>query len=153
MVSDFAAFAVIIGFGLKAGLNSVAVAISRPSIVKTLVQDATIYFFVIFTSHFILVLTLIFERVRTCFILFITSFSSLSLAHSPAHPCGRERRLLPNHDLTADAFAQKSSRYGERLVVVGNYNHPSCGWNAVSAERSWVSPTTFARRRTNPKII
>jgi hypothetical protein len=61
---DSTAFAVIIGFGLKTGLNANAVAVSRPSIVKTIVQDATIYFFIIFSSHLVFLLTLIFARVR-----------------------------------------------------------------------------------------
>jgi len=58
-----AAFAVIIGFGLKSGLNVTAVSVSRPTIVKTIVQDATVYFFIIFTSHLVFVVTLIFARV------------------------------------------------------------------------------------------
>ena len=60
---DLAAFAVIIGFGLKSGLNATVVSISRPTIVKTIVQDATIYFFIIFTSHLVFVVTLVFARV------------------------------------------------------------------------------------------
>ena len=65
--SDFSAFSTIIRFGFKAGLAANAVAVSRPSIVHTIVQDATVYFFVIFTSHLILLSTLVFERVGiTC---------------------------------------------------------------------------------------
>ena len=60
-VSDSAAFTVIIGAGLKSGLG--ANAVGRPSIVKTIVQDATIYFFMIFSSHLVFVLTLVFARV------------------------------------------------------------------------------------------
>lgn len=59
---DFTAFTTIIRFGFKAGLTANAVAVSRPSIVRTIVEDATIYFFVIFTSHFIFLATLLFER-------------------------------------------------------------------------------------------
>jgi hypothetical protein len=39
------------------------VTMSRPSIIKTIVQDATIYFFIIFSSHLVFVLTLVFARV------------------------------------------------------------------------------------------
>jgi hypothetical protein len=63
-VSDLAAFAVIIGYGFRSGLNVNAVTMSKPSLIKTIVQDATIYFFVIFTSHMILVFSLVFARVR-----------------------------------------------------------------------------------------
>lgn len=63
-IPDLAAFAVIIGFGLRNGLNASAMAMSRPGIVKTIVQDATIYFIIIFTSHLVFVLTLVFARVR-----------------------------------------------------------------------------------------
>ncbi|KAF9645077.1 hypothetical protein BDM02DRAFT_3190024 [Thelephora ganbajun] len=59
---DLAAFTVIVGFGLKNGLNASAMAMARPNIVKTIVHDATIYFFVIFTSHLVFVLTLVFAR-------------------------------------------------------------------------------------------
>lgn len=60
---DLTAFAVIIGFSLRPGLNASAVSMSRPNIVKTIVQDATVYFFLIFTSHVVFVSTLIFARV------------------------------------------------------------------------------------------
>jgi len=59
---DLAAFAVIIGYGFKSGLNVNAVTMSKPSLIKTIVQDATIYFVVIFTSHLILVFSLVFAR-------------------------------------------------------------------------------------------
>ena len=36
---------------------------SRPNIIKTIIQDATVYFFVIFTSHLVFVLALVFARV------------------------------------------------------------------------------------------
>lgn len=62
-VSDLAAFTVIIVFGVTGGLNSSAMSMSRSGIVKTIVQDASIYFVVIFTSHLVFVLTLVFARV------------------------------------------------------------------------------------------
>jgi len=62
-VSDSAAFAIIIGFGLKTGLNASAMAMERPSIIKTIVHDATVYFFFIFSSHLVFVVTLVSARV------------------------------------------------------------------------------------------
>ncbi|KAF9789668.1 hypothetical protein BJ322DRAFT_550952 [Thelephora terrestris] len=62
---DSAAFFVIFSSGLRTGLGSSSVSSSRPSLVHTIVHDATIYFFVIFTSHLIFLSTLIFERVGT----------------------------------------------------------------------------------------
>jgi len=59
---DLAAFSVIIGFGLRTGLTAGSVATSRPSLVHTIVHDASIYFLVIFTSHLIFLSTLIFAR-------------------------------------------------------------------------------------------
>ena len=64
-VPDLAAFVVIICYGLKSGLHVSAVTMSKPNLIKTIVHDATIYFFIIFTSHLILVFSLVFARVRT----------------------------------------------------------------------------------------
>jgi len=80
-ISDLAAFTVIIGFGVMGGLNASAMSMSRSGIVKTIVQDATIYFVVIFTSHLVFVLTLVFARVSVrCnwFIWFLILFSLFS---------------------------------------------------------------------------
>ena len=37
--------------------------LKMPSILRTIVQDATVYFLVIFTSHFVLEMTLLLARV------------------------------------------------------------------------------------------
>ena len=62
---DLAAFVVIIGFSFRSGLGGDMVSMSGSSIIKTIAQDATVYFFFIFTSHLVFVLTLVLARVST----------------------------------------------------------------------------------------
>lgn len=59
--ADFSAFLVIAVLAVKSGTKDV----KTPSIFRTMVQDATIYFLVIFTSHFVLEMTLLLARVST----------------------------------------------------------------------------------------
>ena len=56
---DFLAFLIIIFLAAKSGLKG----FKMPSILRTIVQDATVYFLVIFTSHFVLEMTLLLARV------------------------------------------------------------------------------------------
>lgn len=60
-ITDFSAFLVIIVLAAKSGIKG----FRMPGILRTIVQDATIYFLVIFTSHFVLEMTLIVARVST----------------------------------------------------------------------------------------
>lgn len=56
---DFLAFLMIIFLAAKSGLKD----FKMPSLLRTIVQDATVYFLVIFTSHFVLEMTLLLARV------------------------------------------------------------------------------------------
>ena len=58
---DLLAFSLIIYFALKSG----SYRSKRPSMLKIMAEDATLYFLVIFTSHLLLELTLIFGSVST----------------------------------------------------------------------------------------
>jgi len=49
----------IVVLAAKSGLKD----FKMPSILRTIVQDATVYFLVIFTSHFVLEMTLLLARV------------------------------------------------------------------------------------------
>jgi len=56
---DFLTFLVIVVLAAKSGLKD----FKMPSIFRTIVQDSTVYFLVIFTSHFVLEMTLLLARV------------------------------------------------------------------------------------------
>jgi len=58
-VTDISAFLVIVVLAAKSGIRG----FRMPGILRTIVQDATVYFLVIFTSHFVLEMTLILARV------------------------------------------------------------------------------------------
>ena len=60
--TDFLTFSLIVYLVLRANLYQHPM----PSLFKTIAQDATYYFLVIFTSHLMLELTLLFARVRGC---------------------------------------------------------------------------------------
>lgn len=60
VTTDFSAFVVIIVLAAKSGIRG----FRMPGILRTIVQDATIYFLVIFTSHFVLEMTLLVARVK-----------------------------------------------------------------------------------------
>jgi len=59
--TDSAVFLVIVLIAAKSAIKGYKV----PGVLRTIVQDATIYFLVIFTSHFIFEMMLIFGRVST----------------------------------------------------------------------------------------
>ena len=59
--TDTAIFLVIVFIAAKSGIKGYKV----PRVLRTIVQDATVYFLVIFTSHFIFEMMLIFGRVST----------------------------------------------------------------------------------------
>ena len=59
MTTDSSAFMVIFGLAAKSGLMGR----KMPRILRAIVQDATIYFLVIFTSHFVLEMTILLARV------------------------------------------------------------------------------------------
>jgi len=59
--TDVLAFSVIVYLVVRSNLRKVPI----PSLLKTVVQDATYYFLVIFTSHLVLVMFLAFASVRT----------------------------------------------------------------------------------------
>jgi len=59
--TDSLAFGIIVCFALKAGTYRSKV----PSLFKVMAEDAMLYFMVIFTSHLLLEMTLIFGSVRT----------------------------------------------------------------------------------------
>jgi len=58
LLYDFSAFVVIIVLAAKSGIKG----FRMPGILRTIVQDATVYFLVIFTSHFVLEMTLLVAR-------------------------------------------------------------------------------------------
>jgi len=69
-LTDLLAFLVIIYLALQSGTHRSKL----PSLFGTMAQDATLYFMVIFTSHLLLMMTLIFGSVRNvtpslCFLL------------------------------------------------------------------------------------
>jgi len=59
--ADVLAFSVIVYLVVRSNVDKVPI----PSLLKTIVQDATYYFLVIFTSHFVLVMFLAFASVST----------------------------------------------------------------------------------------
>jgi len=59
--ADFLAFSVIVYLVVRSNLKKVPI----PSLFKTVAQDATYYFLVIFTSHFLLMFFLWFSSVGT----------------------------------------------------------------------------------------
>jgi len=58
MITDSLAFLVIVVLAVRSKFKG-----EMSRILQKIVQDATLYFFVIFTSHFVLVMTLLSERV------------------------------------------------------------------------------------------
>ena len=58
--TDFLAFSLIVYLVVRSNVNKVPI----PGLFKTIAQDATSYFLVIFTSHLLLVLFLLFASVR-----------------------------------------------------------------------------------------
>ena len=60
-LTDLLAFLFIIYLALKSGSYQSGL----PNLLKIMAEDATLYFMVIFTSHLVLELTLIFGSVRT----------------------------------------------------------------------------------------
>ena len=59
--ADLPAFLLIIYLVVRANPNKIPI----PRLFKIIAQDATYYFLIIFTSHFVLELTLLFATVRT----------------------------------------------------------------------------------------
>ena len=59
--ADILAFSVIVYLVVRSSVRRVPI----PSLLKTIVQDATYYFLVIFTSHLVLVMFLAFASVST----------------------------------------------------------------------------------------
>ena len=70
-LKDSLAFGIIIYLALKAGTYRSKL----PSLLKVMAEDAVFYFMVIFTSHLLLEMTLIFGSVRT---FHVTLFSLLA---------------------------------------------------------------------------
>ena len=60
-LTDTLAFSIIVYLVIRSNIRKVPI----PSILKTIVQDATYYFLVIFTSHLMLVMFLAFANVST----------------------------------------------------------------------------------------
>ena len=58
--ADLLAFSIIIYLVVRSNIYKVPI----PSLLKTIAQDATYYFIVIFTSYLVLELTLLFAKVR-----------------------------------------------------------------------------------------
>ena len=65
--TDLLAFSVIVYLVVRSNLYRVPI----PSLLKTIAQDATYYFLIIFTSHFVLVMFMAFETVRIPSILYL----------------------------------------------------------------------------------
>jgi len=59
--ADFLAFSVIVYLVVRSNVTKMPI----PSLLKTIVRDATCYFLVIFTSHFVYVMFLLFASVST----------------------------------------------------------------------------------------
>jgi hypothetical protein len=70
---DFLAFSLIVFFAVRARREAGGFKI--PMILQTIAEDSTRYFLVIFTSHFVLMMTLLFARVGPT--------PSFSLGHTP----------------------------------------------------------------------
>ena len=68
---DLLAFLVIIHLALKSGTHQSKL----PSLFRTMAQDATLYFLVIFSSHLLLMMTLIFGSVRHRHLALFTLFA------------------------------------------------------------------------------
>jgi hypothetical protein len=58
--ADLLSFSVIVCLVVRSNINKIPI----PSLFRTIVRDATCYFLVIFTSHFVLVIFLAFGEVR-----------------------------------------------------------------------------------------
>ena len=58
--TDFLTFSVVVYLVVRSNLNKVPV----PRLFKTIAQDATYYFLFIFTSHFVLLMFLLFASVK-----------------------------------------------------------------------------------------
>ena len=71
--TDLLTFSVIVYLVVRSNVSKIPI----PRLLRTIVQDATYYFLVIFTSHLVLVLFLSLARVR---ILLQSSILSLQLA-------------------------------------------------------------------------
>ena len=76
---DLCAFVAIVVWAYKSQLPSPGGKFRFTGIIRTVVQDATIYFAVIFTSHLILTMFIFFARVCMCHYLFLPPFISLGL--------------------------------------------------------------------------
>ena len=71
--TDLLAFSLVVYLALRSGAYKSQS--QMPSLFRTMAQDATIYFLVIFTSHLVLELTEIFGRVRKSWYRSMFSFS------------------------------------------------------------------------------
>jgi len=81
---DVLIFSTIVYIALRSNLYQFRI----PSLLRTIVQDATHYFLVIFTSQLLLVLTLTLTRVRILSYLHVLSFllTEALIAFNPTHP-------------------------------------------------------------------
>ena len=61
IIPDFLAFSLIVYLVVRSNVTKIPI----PSLLKTIVRDATCYFLVIFTSHFVFVMFLFFASVST----------------------------------------------------------------------------------------
>lgn len=68
-------FSVIVFVSFKTGLS---LQDGRPSILRTIVQDSTVYFLVIFSSHLVSLVTLLVTRVRSTILMAISTTSDES---------------------------------------------------------------------------
>ena len=82
---DVLAFSVIVYLVVQSNVDKVPI----PSLLKTIVQDATYYFLVIFTSHFVLVMFLAFASVSKSpqASIFSRRFTYTFIGFDQATPC------------------------------------------------------------------
>ena len=102
---DVLAFSVIVYLVVQSNVDKVPI----PSLLKTIVQDATYYFLVIFTSHFVLVMFLAFASVSKSSqaSIFSRRFTYTFIGFDQATPCFvSDTGTRPTHSLIRFFFAQ-----------------------------------------------
>jgi len=104
--ADVLAFSVIVYLVVRSNADKVPI----PSLLRTIVKDATYYFLIIFTSHFVLVMFLAFASVSTSpqSSIFSLRFTYTFIGFDEATPCFvSDTWTLPIHPLTIFFSAQQ----------------------------------------------
>jgi len=130
---DAMAFSVIVfvSFGFKAGLSSQG---GRPSIIRTIVEDSTLYFLVIFSSHLVSFLMLLVARPSVQLLPSAGNLVLLPIMISRLMLSLKKASRTKDNGWTADAFSRTRARTITQMEFGKPPSGPGAGDGTMSDE-------------------